>query len=117
VPGVLNVGGIESAIGRPYNGYYPRIWSKAAALAESLVRNHGYVDGNKRTAFIVVMMFLDRSGWSLDVGATQEAVEDLMVKIADRQLTFVEIEAWFRKHCVGPAQLEAIYRSTFGDDG
>ena len=46
--GVINGAGLESAIGRPYNGYYPRVWSKAAALVGSLVRNHPFADGNNR---------------------------------------------------------------------
>src|SRR5438445_194495 len=52
---------IESAIGRPYTGYYPRLHQKAAALVESLVRNHGFIDGNKRTAFIILFRRPDRA--------------------------------------------------------
>lgn len=80
------------------------------------MRNHPFADGNKRTAFIVVMVFLELSGWTLGLGANPAAVEDLMLRIARRELTFPEIEEWFRQNCVGPAQLDAIYRAVFGDD-
>lgn len=48
--GVLNEHSIHSAIGRPCSGYHRSIAEKAAALTEALARNHGFVDGYKRTA-------------------------------------------------------------------
>ena len=96
LPGIINADALLSAIGRPYSGHYRRIWSKAAALAESVVRNHPFADGNKRTAFIVVSVLVDRSGWTLGPHATSQAVEDLMVSIARGELSFAQIEHWFR---------------------
>jgi hypothetical protein len=55
LPGVLNLDVIESAIGRPYTGYYPKIWQKAGALAQSVAGNHGFTDGNKRTALYLAL--------------------------------------------------------------
>jgi len=75
------------------------------------VRNHPFTDGNKRTAFIVVMVLLDLSGWTLGLDATPEAVEDLMLRIARGELRFGEIEDWFRRNCVSQAQLEGNHRS------
>jgi len=49
-PGILNASAIESALARPYHGYHPRLHQKAAALVHGIVSNHGFVDGNKRTA-------------------------------------------------------------------
>jgi len=51
--GSLSLDNIESAIGRPYSGYYRPIACKAAAMLHALVQNHGFVDGNKRTALLV----------------------------------------------------------------
>ncbi|MGH8487600.1 MAG: Fic family protein [Gammaproteobacteria bacterium] len=52
-PGILNRGLIESALARPYDGWHRLIHQKAAALVHSFVKNHGFADGNKRTALYV----------------------------------------------------------------
>lgn len=102
--GILNEHAILSAIGRPYNGHYPSIQKKAAALAESLTRNHGYTDGNKRTALLCVGCLLRRSGFVLlafgDTEDINAAAADLMVRIADGKAPFDEIEQWFKTRIV-----------------
>ena len=92
---VLNLDAIRSAIGRPYSGYYRRIWSKAAALTHSLVTNHGFVDGNKRTGLLAVHLLLERSGWTF-VPGTENQIDDMLVAIARGELTVAEIEDWYR---------------------
>lgn len=90
---------IESAIGRPYSGYYPRTYQKAAALVESLVQNHGFADGNKRTAFIVTRLFLERSGYTL-TGVHDSAdveLENLVVGIAGAHPLQEPIPDWFKR--------------------
>src|SRR5438093_12245492 len=94
LPGIRDVALLESAVGRPYTGYYPRIHHKAAALVESLVRNHGFVDGNKRTAFIILFLFVLRSGYRFKPGSSQE-IEDLVVRIADIHPPQDDLVAWF----------------------
>ncbi len=56
--GVREMGAVESALNRPQNGYYADIVEEAAALMESLLINHPFVDGNKRTAFVATSVFL-----------------------------------------------------------
>ena len=56
--GVRDVGALEAALHRPQTGYYQSIIEEAAALMESLVQNHPFIDGNKRVAFAVVDVFL-----------------------------------------------------------
>ncbi len=51
-PGILNPSAVESALARPYHGYHRHIHEKAAALVHGIVSNHGFVDGNKRTALV-----------------------------------------------------------------
>ena len=92
---------IQSAIERPYSGYYRGIWSKAAALTQSLVTNHGFVDGNKRTALIAVHLLLERSGWTFEPG-TEDEIDDLLVAIARGEFTVAEIEAWYRARLTRP---------------
>lgn len=96
--GVLDWNLIKSAIGRPYTGYYRAIHRKAAALLESLAGNHGFVDGNKRTAFLVLDLLLARSGYRLHTpGETPDrAVERLIIQLVSKQITPDELVAWFR---------------------
>ena len=60
--GVRDVGALESALHRPQTGYYESLVHEAAALLESLVQNHPFVDGNKRIAFAVVDVLLRING-------------------------------------------------------
>ena len=99
LPGIRDVALIESAIGRPYTGYYPRLHQKAAALAESLVRNHGFIDGNKRTAFIILFLFVLRSGYRFKPGSSEE-LEDLIVRVADLRPPQDELVAWFKARLI-----------------
>lgn len=63
--GVSSLHLIESALARPYSGYHRPIAQKAAAVLHSMVGNHGFVDGNKRTAWLLVEILISRSGYSL----------------------------------------------------
>ncbi|GLT09062.1 Fic family protein [Sulfitobacter porphyrae] len=56
--GVSSLHLIQSAISRPYSGYHRSIAAKASALLESVVGNHGFIDGNKRTAWILVELLI-----------------------------------------------------------
>lgn len=100
--GITDVALIESAIGRPYTGYYRRTYQKAAALLESLVRNHGFVDGNKRTAFIVTRLFLERTGYKLNGihNSPDVELEHLIVGIAGAHPLQESIADWFRRRLV-----------------
>ena len=60
--GVRDHGLLESAVFRPQSGYYPTPIVQAAALLESLLMNHPFVDGNKRTAFAATYIFLKNNG-------------------------------------------------------
>ena len=68
-PGVRDVGALESALHRPQTGYYDTVVHEAAALLESLVQNHPFVDGNKRVAFAVVDVFLRINGFTITVSS------------------------------------------------
>lgn len=105
-PGIVNLGSIESAIARPYVGYYRTIASKAAALTESMVGNHGFADGNKRTAVILLNLLVERSGYRLRAGergvTIQQEVEGMILAVARSQLSFDELAGWIAKR-VGQA--------------
>jgi death on curing protein len=69
-PGIRDVGALESALHRPQTGYYETLIHEAAALFESLVQNHPFVDGNKRVAFAVVDVFLRVNGYTITASST-----------------------------------------------
>lgn len=98
-PGTASLHLIESALARPYSGYHGPMHRKAAALLESMVGNHGFIDGNKRTAWLLTEILIERSGWRLDIPA-DEPVDDLVVDLAARQIGFEEVAAWFRDRLV-----------------
>ena len=68
-PGVRDLGLLESALFRPRTGYYADLIEMAAALFESLLMNHPFVDGNKRVAFFAVDIFLRINGFHIEVEA------------------------------------------------
>jgi death-on-curing protein len=68
-PGLRDKGLLESALYRPRTGYYADLAQMAAALFESLISNHAFVDGNKRAAFFLCDVFLRLNGWKLKMSA------------------------------------------------
>jgi death on curing protein len=99
--GVRDLGMLLSALGRPQTTFddrelYPDLYTKTAALLDSLVRNHPFVDGNKRTAITSAGIFLQMNAYRLIV-ENSEMVQFTMA-CAQSQLTFDEIVVWFRDH-------------------
>jgi death-on-curing protein len=93
--GVVSIDSIQSAIGRPYSGYHRTIHLKAAALLHALIQNHGFVDGNKRSALIVTLMMLERSGYRLNLDRS-ERIDDVVVSVADGSTDFDALARWFK---------------------
>jgi death-on-curing protein len=81
-PGVRDVGALEAALHRPRTGYYDTVLHEAAALLESLVQTHPFIDGNKRTAFAVADVFLRINGYAITAGS--EAIYDRFMKLLDQ---------------------------------
>lgn len=105
----MNLDVIESAVGRPYTGYYPKIWQKAGAIAESVAGNHGFTDGNKRTALYLLLLLIDESGYRLEPlkgEDIQTAITDLLLAIADHKIEIDEITEWFRLRIVRVTEAE-----------
>lgn len=63
--GIRDKGLLESALFRPQTGHYADLAQMAAALFESLITNHAFVDGNKRAAYFISDVFLRLNGWKL----------------------------------------------------
>ena len=90
---------IDSAITRPYTGYYRSIARKTAALVESVATNHGFADGNKRTALILMHTLLVKSDYELVPLATDQSIEyaaeEMVMAIVNHKLKFEDLVAWF----------------------
>lgn len=96
--GIRDQGMIESALARPQQlAAYgePDVCDLAAAYAFGLIKNHGFADGNKRTAWIAARVFLADQGIRLDFEKA-EAVS-LMERAAAGQLSEAELAGWFRE--------------------
>lgn len=72
-----------------------------------MVSNHGFVDGNKRTAWLVVEVLIGRSGYRLDV-PDDEPIDDLVVAVASGDLDFDSLVQWFKPRLVGPNRSAAM---------
>ena len=100
--GIRDEHALLSALARPYHGYHHRIHQKAAALVHGVVKNHGFVDGNKRTAFCLVKLLAKRSGYELR--ATHEEIEAMLIGVTEKRTVDEEFVDWFRDHLQRPAQ-------------
>lgn len=101
-PGIRDRGVLESALGRPLATFgrrylYGTPFKRAAALAESVVLNHGFVDGNKRTAMYAMAAWLEREGHTIE--AARGELRDLALAIAKRTFGIDEDSAWLKKRC------------------
>lgn len=95
--GVRDRGLLESALYRPQTGYYGDLAEMAAALFESLLMNHAFIDGNKRVAFFATDVFLRLNGWRLEVDADQ-AHRFLIGLLERREADFGHLQPWISAH-------------------
>jgi len=100
--GMLNQGALEAAVFRPQTGYYNDIGEEAAALLESLVNNHGFLDGNKRVGFAAAHTFLLMNGFDLDV-SSRAAFAFVMKAIEEGRFRFALLHEWIAAHLVARA--------------
>jgi death-on-curing protein len=99
--GVRDMGLLESALARPKNQFHysdspPSLQRLAAAYAKGIVANHPFVDGNKRTAFIVSVTFLRLNGLQLTANKEDRVVT--FWNLADGSLSEEELSAWFESN-------------------
>jgi death-on-curing protein len=99
--GVRDGGLLASALGRPRHLHaYGQcdIFDLAAAYAGGIVRNHPFVDGNKRTAFVTTYVFLRLNGYRLI--ADQFSAATAMLTLASGDSSETAFASWLRAHCV-----------------
>jgi death-on-curing protein len=98
-PGVRDLGLLESALFRPRTGYYQDLIEMSAALFESLLMNHPFVDGNKRVAFFSVDIFLRINGYRIAVDS-DEAHGKIIEIIEQRTHVKESLERLLRQYTV-----------------
>lgn len=99
-PPIRDMGLLAAAVARPQasafgDDAYPDLWSKAAALLQSLVKNHPMVDGNKRLGWLATAVFLELNGVDVTV-ASNDDVYRLVMHAAAEQPTVDEIAVSLR---------------------
>lgn len=99
--GLRDSGLLESAIARPFQTFggedlYPSVFEKAAALGESLIINHPFIDGNKRTGAVAMSALLEDEG--LIFSAEEEDFYNFVISISTREKKFDEIVEWLKKN-------------------
>ena len=98
--GIRDRGLLESALARPLASFggrnlYDTPFKRAAAVAESLVLNHGFIDGNKRTAMYAMAAWLEREGCVIE--AKRGELRDLALAIASHEFSLEQIAAWLEQ--------------------
>ncbi len=99
--GIRDLHLLQSALARPQSTFsgedlYPEIFDKAAALYHSLMFNHAFVDGNKRTTFTSTARFLSLNNY--EVVAPDKEIVDFALRVENQHLPLEQISDWLKKN-------------------
>jgi death-on-curing protein len=101
--GIRDTSSLASALSRPFqtfegNELYPTAVQKAASLIESILVNHPFIDGNKRTGYVLMRLLLIEQGY--DIKATQEEKYNFVIRIASGKSNFNDIIYWLEHYTI-----------------
>ncbi len=101
--GIRDVGLLEAALKRPNAGFgeyelFPTLHEKIAAFLDALVRNHPFVDGNKRTGLSAAVLTLEMNGFQFN--ATQREFTEFAVQVATEKLEIEELSGWLQARSI-----------------
>lgn len=99
--GIRDKGALESALARPFatfdqNDLYLTAIDKAAALFESLIINHPFVDGNKRISYVLMRLILIEN--KIDIVASQDEKYNFVISASKGEYRFEEIKNWLNEY-------------------
>lgn len=99
--GIRDEGLLDSALSSPFQSFggeelYPSIQDKAARICFGLIKNHIFVDGNKRIGIYVMLVFLQLNGISIE--CNDNDLVELGIGIADGSISDIEIIEWISKY-------------------
>ena len=95
--GIRDIKALDAALKRPMATFsgeelYPTIVDKAAATLESITKNHPFIDGNKRTAYVLMRLFLLRE--HLDIDASEEEKYQMVMEVSQGRHSIEDIRNW-----------------------
>ena len=101
--GLMHLPALESALAQPQMTFggedlYPTLVDKAAALGYALIKNHPFLDGNKRTGHAAMEVFLVLNGYELRAAVDEQ--EHIMLQVAASEIDREEFTRWLRTHVV-----------------
>jgi death-on-curing protein len=99
--GLRDEGLLESALARPVHLFTygtPSLAQLAASYAVGIAKNHAFVDGNKRTAFVAAAVFLERNGLNLTAPEAEATVA--MLRVAEGSMSEKQLARWLDQHTV-----------------
>jgi len=101
--GIRDLGALESAIAQPRMSFggtdlYPTAIAKASALGFSLIKNHAFIDGNKRIGHAAMEVFLLLNGF--EIAADVDEQERIVLQLAASKIGREEFTAWLETHTV-----------------
>jgi death-on-curing protein len=99
--GVRDFGALESAVAQPFvtfdgNELYPTLIEKAGALGFSLIQNHPFIDGNKRTGHAAMAMFLSINGYQIHASIDEQV--EIILSVASGNLNRESFTNWLASH-------------------
>ncbi|TZF82232.1 type II toxin-antitoxin system death-on-curing family toxin [Pedobacter sp. BS3] len=97
--GIRDLAGLKAALARPYATFdaidlYPTIEDKAAAVFESMIINHPFIDGNKRVAYVLMRLIIMQEG--NDIAASHDEKYQMVLLASKGEMRFEEIRGWIR---------------------
>lgn len=98
-PEVRDKGLLESALHQPQNLFFyekPTLFDLAVAYAERIIKNHPFVDGNKRTAYVVMVLFLKLNGYELTANKDERVTK--FIELASSKVTANDFATWLRQN-------------------
>lgn len=99
--GIRDQGLLESALFRPRNQFNygnPSIFDLAAAYGYGIAKNHPFIDGNKRTSYVVMRTFLKLNGYDLQTSTPKKY--QVWIRLADSQMNETELSKWIKEKSV-----------------
>lgn len=103
--GIQDSKGVDVVIAQPQmtafdQELYPTIWQKAAFIMQKITKKHLFIDGNKRTAFLATLFFLDKNGYRLVMATEKKKQLVLDVTLAaDSKDKMMEVADILEQHC------------------
>jgi len=100
-PGLRDPGLLDSALAQPKmtargKFVHKTLFDKAAAYGFHVCKNHPFVDGNKRVAFVLMDIFLQKNGW--EITANEEEAYSMMISLASGKLSKAQLSKWLEEH-------------------